>query len=32
MEENNSFGKSFMNALKLFRNDVTVEEIVNIFG
>ena len=23
--EDNSFGKSFMNALKLFRNDVTVE-------
>ena len=28
----NSFGKKFMDALKLFRNDVTVEEIVNIFG
>ena len=27
-----SFGKKFMDALKLFRNDVTVEEIVNIFG
>lgn len=30
--EDNSFGTSFMNALKLFRNDVTVEEIINIFG
>ena len=30
--KDNSFGKNFIDALKLFRNDATVEEIVKIFG